>query len=240
MGEKIENNKFSDGKWRFITFDLDITMGSFYGDIGGIEVYEYNTFNHTVKKSTGPPTSLFVALSKNEDFRNKFVNIYCDYVNDVMSLDRINLIIEDYKENVTELLANSIQRWRGNDRKYDEGYRINKKEFLIFLETTRTFFIERPKYTLIHMKEFFNLTGDFYELTIIKEGKGKIKINSITPNFKDDKWVGKYFNNIPIKIKAIPLDNYTFIEWNGDYKSNKSNITISLENPMTIKVIFKK
>ena len=45
----------------------------------------------------------------------------------------------------------------------------------------RTFFIQRPNYTLIHMKEFFNLTGDFYELTIIKEGNGKM-INSIIPN----------------------------------------------------------
>ena len=98
MGEKIENNKFSDGKWRFMTFDLDLTIGGFYGDIGGIEIYEYNTFNHTIKRSSGPPTCLFIGLSKNEDFRNKFINIYCDYVNDVMSLDRINLIIEDCKK----------------------------------------------------------------------------------------------------------------------------------------------
>ena len=52
-----------------MTYDLDATMGYYYGDIGGIEVYEYNTFNHTMKKNTGPPTSLFIALSKNEDFR---------------------------------------------------------------------------------------------------------------------------------------------------------------------------
>ena len=240
MGDKIENNKFSDGKWRFMTYDLDKTMGNYYGDIGGVEVYAYNTFNHTMKKMSSPPTSLFIALSKNEDFKNKFVNIYCDYVNDVMSLDRINSIIEDFKENCTEILANSLQRWRGYNRKQIEGYTRYKREYNTSLEKIKTFFIERPNYTLSHMKEFFNLTGDFYELTIIKEGKGKIKINSITPNFKDDKWVGKYFNNIPIKIKAIPLDNYTFIEWNGDYKSNKSNITISLGNPMTIKVIFKK
>ena len=239
MGEKIENNKFSDGKWRFITFDLDITMGSFYGDIGGIEVYEYNTFNRVIKKMSSPPTYLFIALSKNEDFRNKFVNIYCDYVNDVMSPDRINSIIEDCKENDTELIANSLQKWRGNDRKYYEGYTINKKEFLIFLETTKTFFIERPKYTLVHMKEFFNLTGDFNELTIKKEGNGKIMINSILPNFIDNKWVGKYFYNIPVKIQAIPLNNNTFVEWNGDYKSNNTTIYISLVKPMVIEGIFK-
>ena len=81
---------------------------------------------------SSPPTYLFIALSKNEDFRNKFINIYCDYVNDVMSLYRINLIIEDFKENVTELIVNSLQKWRGNDRKYYKGYTINKKEFYSF------------------------------------------------------------------------------------------------------------
>ena len=239
MGEKIDNNKYSDGKWRFITFDLETTMGNYYGDIGGIEVYEYNTFNRVIKKMSSPPTYLFIALSKNEDFRNKFINIYCDYVNDVMSLYRINLIIEDFKENVTELIANSLQKWRGNDRKYYEGYTINKKEFYSFLETLRTYFIERPNYTLMHLKEFFNLTGEFYELTIEKEGNGKIMINSILPNFIDDKWVGKYFYNIPVKITAIPLDNNTFFEWNGDYKSNKNTIYISLIKPISIKGVFK-
>ena len=239
LGEKIENNKFSDGKWRFMTYDLEITMGNYYGDIGGIEVYEYNTFNHTVKKSSGPPTCLFVALSKNEDFRNKFVNIYCDYVNDVMSPDRINSIIEDCKENDTELIANSIYRWRANNRAYYQGYTINKKEFISFLETLRTFFNERPKYTLMHMKEYFNLTGDFYELTIQKEGNGQIMINYILPNFIDNKWVGKYFYNIPVTIKAIPTDNHTFVEWDGDYKSNETTIYISLVKPMVIKGIFK-
>ena len=239
MGEKIENNKFSDGKWRFMTFDLDLTIGGFYGDNGGTEVYEYNTFNHTMQRRSGTPTNLFIALSKNENFRNKFVNIYCDYVNDVMSLDRINLIIEDCKENATELVANSIQRWRANNRTYYQGYTINKKEFITFLETMRTFFIQRPNYTLIHMKEFFNLTGNFYELTIIKEGNGKIMVNSIMPNFVDNKWVGKYFYNIPVPIKAIPLNNNTFVEWKGDYKSNKTTIYVSLEKPMVINAIFK-
>ena len=156
-----------------------------------------------------------------------------------MSLDRINLIIEDFKENVTELIANSLQRWRENNREYYQGYTINKKEFHSFLETIRTFFIERPNYTLIHMKEFFNLTGDYYELTIKKEGNGKIMINSISPNFIDNKWVGKYFYNSPVKIIAVPLDNNTFVEWNGDYKSNKTTIYISLEKPMVINGIFK-
>ena len=155
-----------------------------------------------------------------------------------MSLDKINSLLEYYRENCTEMLANSLQRWRGYNKKPIEGYNRYKKDFNSSLVKTKTYFVERPNYTLIHMKEFFNLTGDFYELTIKKEGKGKIMVNSILPNFVDNKWVGRYFYSIPVKIKAIPLNNYTFKEWNGDYTSNKTDIYISLEKPMTIKAIF--
>ena len=187
MGEKIENNKFSDGKWRFMTYDLDKTMGNYYGNIGVSEHYQYNMFNHTMKKNSSVPTSLFLALAKNEDFINKFVNVYCDYVNDVMSLDKINSLIEDYRENCTEMLANSLQRWRGFNKKQIEGYNRYKRDFNSSLGKIKTYFVERPNYTLIHMKEFFNLTGDFFELTIKKEGKGKIIVNTIIPNFMENK-----------------------------------------------------
>lgn len=36
--KKIENNPYSDGRWRYITFDLDYSMGntfSFFGGWGG-------------------------------------------------------------------------------------------------------------------------------------------------------------------------------------------------------------
>ena len=55
-----------------------------------------------------------------------------------------------------------------------------------FAKKIKTFFVQRPNYTLAHMKEFFNLTGDYYELTIIKEGNGIILVNSIIPNFIDN------------------------------------------------------
>ena len=34
MGDKIEGNKFSDGKWRFMIYDLDFTMGSRFAGVG--------------------------------------------------------------------------------------------------------------------------------------------------------------------------------------------------------------
>jgi hypothetical protein len=228
MGEKKEGNKFTDGKWRFMTYDLDKTVGNNYLDIGGIEVYEYNMFQHILRKVKNPPTSLFVALLQNDDFKNKFISIFCDYVNDVMALYRINPLLEYYRANVTDILANSLQRWMGFNKKYIEGYTKYKNQFNDSLNKIKDYFAFRPNYTLIHMKEFLNLTEDYYELTIIKEGNGLIKLNSIIPYFIDGMWKGRYYYNIPIEIKAVDSDNSLFRKWSGDCDSNDKEIIISL------------
>ena len=41
------------------------------------------------------------------------------------------------------------------------------------------FFKERPKYTLEHMKQYLNISEELNDLTILKEGKVKVKVNSI-------------------------------------------------------------
>ena len=53
-------------------------MGKTYKDFGGVEGYAYDNFQH-VANANGFPTNLFLNLLHNEDFRNKFVNVYCDY-----------------------------------------------------------------------------------------------------------------------------------------------------------------
>lgn len=71
-GDTIAGNPYSNGKWRFISFDYDYTMGKTYKDFGGVEGYAYDNFQH-VANANGFPTNLFLNLLHNEDFRNKFV-----------------------------------------------------------------------------------------------------------------------------------------------------------------------
>ena len=90
------------------------------------------------------------------------------------------------------------------------------------------------------MKQYLNLTGELKELTILKEGKGKIKINTIIPDFKEGKWVGKYFTDIPIKITAIPSENSVFKSWSGDFESKELSIIIKLNEIEKIIVNFEE
>ena len=144
-----------------------------------------------------------------------------------MNVDKIKLLVNDYKENYLDMIAEGQVRWSG----YENGTKLeaieNIKNFYIQnFDSILKFFKERPKYTLEHMKNYMNLTGEIKDLTILKEGKGKIKINTIIPEFKEGKWSGKYFSNINIKVTALPFENSIFKGWSEDIISNDNSIII--------------
>jgi len=229
FGEFQEGNKYFDGKWRFIIFDLDYTMGTEFLGVGSPDVDTFPSIANKDKLKQAPVNLFYGLLINNTDFQNKFVNIYCDYANDVYNLEKINKLIEKYRNEYSDLMANSLLRW--SEIKFDsilEGYSYYKLKFFKDLDSLYNFFEQRPKYTFQHMNEFLKLKGTLVELTIEIKGKGRIKINSISPKFVNGIWIGKYFTGIPIKIKAISDQGYEFINWDGYHQSIQKEIEIVL------------
>ena len=157
-GNKIDDNIYSDGKWRFMTYDLDYTIGNNYADFGGVEGYQYDTFKHMDRGKNKGPTNLFVALLKNEDFKKKFVNIYEEYAYSIMSTDKINPIIQEFYGEVTTLISYSQSRWWGyyGGTKLENIEEARNKYQNKILPKMKTFFEERSKYTMEHMKQYIN------------------------------------------------------------------------------------
>jgi len=157
-GNKIDGNKYSDGKWRFMTYDLDYSIGKTFADFGGVEGYQYDMFRHMDKRSNYPPTSLFVALLRNEEFKKKFSNVFEEYANNIMCLDKVNPLIEEFSGDVCELISYSQSRWWG----YFGGTRLENILYAKnnyhnkILPQMKQFFEERPKYALEHMRQYLN------------------------------------------------------------------------------------
>ena len=203
------------------------------------ESYEVNNLK-SLERNKRPPTNLFLALLKYEDFRNKYILRFCDFANVIFNIDKVDLLINDYKDNYLDMLANSKVRWKGYDFESElEAFAAFKKDFAKTFDDIRTFYAERPKYAFQHMKEFLELDSDLQELTIKKKGEGKIKINSIIPKFRDGKWVGEYFSGIPITITAIPSEKSKFKGWSGDVESEEKSITLEVNKENKIKVDFE-
>ena len=231
IGEKIEGNEYSDGKWRFIIFDLDYSMNSPNTD----------SFKHALSRIERAPINklFFSLLNNNSDFRHKFVNTHCDNANGIYNPNRVSEILEKYKEDYSEIFPNSQLRWRGwNFNSKMEGFANYKSNYLKRINSIIDFYKNRPKYTLQHMKDFIGLKGNLVNLTVEIKGKGKVKINSIIPEINETSWTGQYFSRIPISIKAIPDVGYNFKEWSGYIESNQTNDEIILFESQTIIAVF--
>ena len=235
MGNIIEDNKYSDGKWRFMIYDLDYTMGSKFAGVG---LLDSDNFKFVEGKSKNFPANLFMGLLKNNtDFQQKFVNLYCDYANEVFSYEKIEKILEEYREKYSNMIAYSQLRWWGWGSKL-EGFLSYRTRYLQALDDIAEFYRKRAVYTIPHMQDFLGLKGNLVSLIIEVKGRGKIIVNTITPTFKNNRWVGRYFTKIPIILKAIPELGYTFKGWSGKVEYEESYVEITLSETTTIVANF--
>jgi hypothetical protein len=235
MGNIIEGNKYGDGKWRFMIYDLDYTMGSKFAGVG---LLDSDNFKFVEGRSNKFPANLFMGLLKNNtDFQQKFVNLYCDYANEVFNYEKIEKILEEYREKYTNLIAYSQLRWWGWSSKL-EGFLSYRTRYLQALDGIAEFYRKRAVYTIPHMQDFLGLKGNLVSLIIEVKGRGKIIVNTITPTLKDNRWVGRYFTKIPIVLKAIPDLGYTFKGWSGKVEYEESIVEITLSETTTIVANF--
>ncbi len=238
-GEVIEGNPYSDGKWRFITFDLDYTMGATYENFGGVEGYAYDSFQHMDKASADAPTNLFIQLLNNEDFRTKFINAYCDYANEVLTPAKANAMAELYSRDYTEQLANTMVRWWGyfgGSKESNLSYNRNLYQGTT-LNNIRTFFQQRKSYTIEDMRNYLGLQKSMQTITLKTNGNGKIQINTIIPDTTNG-WSGQYYPDSPVTLTAIPDEGAAFTGWGGDLSGNETTVMLTLSEAMSIQANF--
>ncbi|MDE5855298.1 MAG: CotH kinase family protein, partial [Ruminococcus sp.] len=182
-GEIIEGNPYSDGKWRFMSFDFDYSMGNTY-DIAlqNTEMYKYNKFSHMDMQKADSPTNLFISLLDNEEFRSKFIKLYNLYADSIMTESKVNELINSYREKYTDMVVDSELRWNesGFSDTDELKYTVIKNEFeRIFLEDVSKYFANVADYT-IH---------DMYEYTSISHSYANAPTYSISDMITLQKWL---------------------------------------------------
>ncbi len=238
-GEEIAGNPYSDGKWRFISFDYDYTMGATYDSFGGVEGYAYDSFQHMNNGAGGEPTNLFVGLLNNPDFCTKFINTYCDYANEVLTPEKANAMADIYSRDYTEQLANTTVRWWGyfgGSKESNLSYHRNLYQGTT-LNNIRTFFQQRAGYTIEDMKNYLGLQKSMQTITLQTNGNGKIQINTIIPDAAGG-WSGQYYPDCPVTLTAIPDDGAAFAGWSGDLSGSDTTMTLTLSQAMSVQANF--
>ena len=160
--EADAENPYSDGKWRFVSFDFDHTMGFTY-DIGwkDTDLYKYDMFAHLDKEKDESPTNLFAALLDNEDFRSRFEKVYKEYADDVMSADKADKVLDMYRDKYTDEAVDSELRW--NEYGYtgtatEKALKAAEKlEETVFSDISE-YFHNNKKYTLGYMENYLSVS----------------------------------------------------------------------------------
>jgi len=227
--------KVPNAKWRWLTYDLDWTLGY---DVNSS--YSFNSLDHATNSfGNGWPnpaftTLIFRRLFENKEFQNEFVNRMADFMNTNFKEDFALFKLNEMENLFRPEMPAHIQRWA------PEGGIPSMNSWENELAKVEEFIKKRQTYILQHLINEFNLGGaDEITLNVNLNGAGRIKVNSfIVDTFP---WEGIYFHDVPIKISVLPNRGFHFAGWSGADPSqqNANSLTIILKGELNLTAIFE-
>ncbi len=218
-------------KWRWIMYDTDFGFG-----IYSASAYTLNTIQFALEPN-GPgwpnpswSTLLFRKMTENTKFKNAFINRFADMMNTTFRADLVVAKIDSFASIMQPEIYRHSQRWGVPS----EG------NWNSAVQTMRTFANNRAVYVRNHIIQQFTRAGIYNVNTVISPANaGGIYLNTI--HIQAENWTGKYFQNVPVKLTAVPKQGYKFSHWeiNGTKNLNNS-IEISLTKVTTCKAVFEE
>lgn len=191
------------GRWRWILFDTDWGFGLHEAD-----AYKNNSLAfHTEAngpKWPNPPWSTFIlrSLLENPEFEKDFVNAFADHLNSSFHPQTVKKKIESLYQLYLPEIDRHINRWN-----------LSRTTWEREINTLRTFAQKRPDYLWHFLQERFD-TGFKRHVRIEASSGGKIILNKKV-SIEGEVFEGRYFENYPIRVKAVPNYGYRFSHWEG-------------------------
>ncbi len=201
-----------DGKWRYATVDTDASTNH-YGvnsNTGHLrnKLAKIQNANAVTWPNRKESTHFFRNLLKNDEFKHEFTQRTCSFIHLAFDENDVLPIIDSLRLNIDSEMADHIDRW-----KFDTPFLQDYDEWIEKVDKMKLFFEERPPYVRQHFRDTLGM-GDNYELTINFDANtnGHVLVNSnemeIPYNYQ-----GIYFEDIPLRLRAVADPGYVFIEW---------------------------
>lgn len=139
-------SEWADGKWRFIVYDTEYSVGMYYDERTSSEYHYLDNMNRDeVPLSL---TELFYKLSENAQFLNRFYERYLYVVENYFAREKVSLLITERIAAIEEVFLQTC-------------YRFGKTTDLDWEETrVRSFFNERPYYALVCVAEYCGVDNE--------------------------------------------------------------------------------
>lgn len=227
---------FRDGRWRWMLLDMDFGFGLNFNYVPGVgSGASHNTLAFALAANgpswPNPPWSTFLLrnLIKNEQYKQHFINRFCDLLNTDLRPERVVAAIDSVQNLLQPEMQEHINRWRRP---------TSMSSWLSNVQVMRSFALVRASYMRHYIKAQFNL-GNAVELTVKNDfpERGSVKINSVESNIQI--WKGQYFPQIPLRFTAIPKPGFRFVGWEGASNAQSESVELSLQQATELTAVFE-
>lgn len=228
---KLWREKVEGSKWRWMIYDLDFTFG---GNAQGLAT------TNTLAQATAtngpdwpnPPWSTLMLrkLLDNSEFKNEFIQRFAAHMNTTFETNHVLSVIDSMSQNIATEIPKHKMRW---SQSISFG---NSWQELI--DIMRNFAIDRSENVRSHFYTKFSISGSS-TLSIGRNNPewGKVFTNNV--EIKNNGSANVFFKDVPVRIKALPMPGYRFVNWQGVSSSTSPEIFITLDDNSTLTAIFE-
>jgi hypothetical protein len=216
----------TDGKWRWIVYDLDGGFGGATPELHGYDnMFDFATATDGVEWPNPPwSTLLFRKLLENEAFFEDFINRYADYLNTIWQPELVSQKIDLIQEEIDIEMISHLERWNFSYSDWQDAMNLLHE----FSDT-------RVDEVRSNALSEFSLSGlADLDIHIEPAGSGAVHLNSCLTIY-DAEWHGSYFLDIPVNVEALVRPGYKFIGWDVGGSTETSS---SLELPLSDNTIL--
>lgn len=235
---KFWRPKAEGSKWNWVMWDTDYGLGTYNNDPIGKP--EFNFFSMAMSWGgwgNNDYTWLLRNLMTNSEFKQQFVSRTLDILNSLLKPEYATSQFTNVANGIEQDIQRQLDRWTGTYAKWEDQ-----------LDHTRYFMSNRALYFRNHMAEKLEFSPETHQinLNVSDSEMGQIKINSIllnksTPGVDEYPypWSGEYFEDFPIKLKAMSKAGFKFVRWEGLINSTDEEISINLNSNANLLAIFE-
>ncbi|MCB0731548.1 MAG: CotH kinase family protein, partial [Ignavibacteriae bacterium] len=238
---KFWREKTESPLWRWIIYDTDFGFGHLMS-------YKFNSLEFALAENgpswPNPPWSTFLLrkLLENQKYKYEFINRFGDLSNSLFKKDIVKMKLDLIKNRIISQMPRHIKKWENSFQYVDnivtwrsinsfENWENNVQVIYNFAEN-------RLSYLRLYFIDQFNLSGEAaINLNASNKNGGTVVINKLVVD--SFPWSGKYFQDVPVKIKALPNYGYKFVGWSGDITSAESEMTIMLNETNLFTAVFE-
>lgn len=234
-GDAIDGNPYSDGKWRFGSFDFDYSVGLAYQDFGGVESYQHDSFKKMESVKDSIPTVIFAKLLENPEFKKKFADKFYTYAYSIFESSKMVAELDYEEEKYMDYMTMTAWRWNNGTPDLDlDSYLSQQKVYYHDeMENMRIFFKNRAKYAVENMQNYLGISKntvtykkvDAVAATNNSKGNSEYYIgsdgnyyslkNNVYAKIDKGSWVIPKLNRTDISSAEIVLDTNS-IKYDGN------------------------